>query len=418
MAGLLDHFFGVATETTPGLATTSSMRFHEWSPGSAMDSDPKVVEGTGIRQGSLFDRGQRRFGVVGQGGGSVAMDVLSRGMGLILGYGLGTASAAVVSGAVNQINITPALPGSGGTALTSFTAQEGIVRPDGSTDAFTFAGCAVKSFELACSLLGMLTLKADIDSRPAHVVRSVSDAVTANGSAALSSATANFTQNDVGRPVTSSGIPAGTTIAAVTSSTTATLSANATGTGTALTIGTAAATPSYPSAATTNSLHYGQLVGSLGGTLTAPTSTALASVASGTSIASLRAFSLKVDNAIDDGRWNGSQARRQPTVGRRMGTISIDTEYDSTTGALLREAQLNQTDVGPILLTFTGAYLGVAGYNEVLQLVIPSAKVDSGAIPQPSDDKTIVTSVQYKLLDNLSAAQPLWIVLRTLDTAA
>ena len=418
MASLLDHFFGVALESTPGLATTSSMRFYEWSPGSAMDSDPKVLEPTGIRQGSLFDRTQRRVGVVGQGGGSVAMDVLSRGMGLMLGFGLGSAAASVVSGAVNQINITPALPAAGGTSLNSFTAQEGIVRPDGSTDAFTFAGCQVKSFELACSLMGALTLKADLDSRPAHVVRSVSDAVTANGSPALSSATANFTQNDVGRPVSSAGIAAGTTIAAVTSSTTAVLSANATGTGTALTIGTAAATPSYPAAASTNLLYYGQLTGSLGGTLTAPTSTALASVASGTAIASLRAFSLKVDNALDDGRWNGSQARRQPTVGRRTGTISIDTEYDATTGALLREAQLNQTDVGPILLTFTGAYLGVAGFNEVLQVVIPSAKVDSGAIPQPGDDKTIVTSVQYKIGDNLSAAQPIWLVLRTLDTAA
>ena len=220
---------------------------------------------------------EARFGLAAlAGGGSVAMDVLSRGMGLMLGFGLGTAAASVVSGAVNQINITPVLPAGGGTSLSSFTAQEGIVLPDGSTHAFTFAGCAVKSFELACSLMGALTFKADLDSRPAHVVRSVSDAVTANGSTALSSATANFTQNDVGRPVSSAGITAGTTIAAVTSSTTAVLSANATGTGTALTIGTAAATPSYPAAASTNLLHYGQLTGSLGGTLTAPTSTASA----------------------------------------------------------------------------------------------------------------------------------------------
>lgn len=417
MSSILDHFVGVAAETTFGLATTTSMRFHEWTPGTSLDSDPKVVEGTGIRQGSLLDRTARRVGVIGQGNGGIACDYLSRGMGLLLGFGLGTTAAAVVSGSVSQILTTLALPSQGGLSLTPFTTQEGIVRADGTTEAFTWAGCTVKSLELACSLGGLVTLKADIDGKPAHVVRSVSDAVTAAASTALTSATANFTQNDVGRPVSSAGIAAGTTIASVQSATAATLSANATGTGTALTIGTALATPSYPAASSTNVFNYAQLVGSLGGTLTAPTSTALASVASGTSVASLRSFSLKVDNQLDDGRWNGSQQRRQPTVGRRTVTLSCDTEYDAVTGAMLREAQLNQTDIGPIVLTLTGASVA-AGLNEVLQIVIPSAKVDSGAIPQPSDDKVIVTGVQYKVMDNLTAAQPLWVVSRGLDSAA
>ena len=97
--------------------------------------------------------------------------------------------------------------------------------------------------------------------------------------------------------------------------------------------------------------------------------------------------------------------------------MTADTEYDSTTGATLREAQLTQTDVGPVVITFTGASLASA-LNETLQVVIPSVKVDGGAIPMPSDDKTIVTSVNYKVLDNLTAAYPLYLVVRSLDTAA
>ena len=50
-------------------------------------------------------------------------------------------------------------------------------------------------------------------------------------------------------------------------------------------------------------------------------------------------------------------------------------------------------------------------------MVLPSVKVDSGAIPMPQDDKVIVTGVQYKVLDNLTAAYPLYLVSRTLDSA-
>ena len=235
MSSLLDHFAGVATETTFGLATTSSMRFLEWTPGSALDSDPKAAEGTGIRTGSLLDRTARRVGVVGQGTGSLQVDLLTRGYVLPLGYSVGTVTSTNVSGSVYQHNVTPALPSNSGTSLTPFTVQEGVVRPDGTTDAYTWAGCAVRSWELACPAGGLVTFKMDVDGKPAHVVRTVTDGVTTNTSAAVTSATAAWTYNDIGRPVTGTGIPASTTIASVESATSATLSAAATATGTGVT---------------------------------------------------------------------------------------------------------------------------------------------------------------------------------------
>jgi hypothetical protein len=60
--------------------------------------------------------------------------------------------------------------------------------------------------------------------------RTVADGATTNASPTLTSATAAFSQGDVGATVTGAGIPAGTTIASVTNATTAVMSANATAT--------------------------------------------------------------------------------------------------------------------------------------------------------------------------------------------
>ena len=70
-------------------------------------------------------------------------------------------------------------------------------------------------------------------------VRTVTDAVTVNWDATLTSATANFTAADVGKTVTGAGIPGATTILSVTSATEVEMSANATGAGTTVVIGTA-----------------------------------------------------------------------------------------------------------------------------------------------------------------------------------
>jgi hypothetical protein len=67
--------------------------------------------------------------------------------------------------------------------------------------------------------------------------RTFTDGATTNASATLTSAAgAVFTLSDIGRPVSGTGIPAGTTITAWTSATSVTMSANATATGSALSV--------------------------------------------------------------------------------------------------------------------------------------------------------------------------------------
>lgn len=64
----------------------------------------------------------------------------------------------------------------------------------------------------------------------------VVDAATTNAAAGLTSATAAFTQADVGRTISGAGIPGGTTILTVTNGTTIVMSANATATATGVTV--------------------------------------------------------------------------------------------------------------------------------------------------------------------------------------
>ena len=344
VGSLLDHSVGMAIEGTFGTGVTAT-RFWEWTPGNAIDWDPKVAESQGIRQGSHIDRSGRRVGVIGQGTGPLMMDVLSKGMGLAWQLALGTGASTLVSAATYQQVFTTVLPG--GTVMKSATIQEGVVQSTaGTIDVYTYSGCTCTNLEIVCtSSAPLMSAKLGIDAR-------------------------------------------------------------------SLATATAYATPSYANSGATV-FNWGSFVPTIGGTLTEPTTIALASATSPTAI-NIRGFTLMVDNAADVGRWVPSN-RLQPTVGDRIITIKLDVEYDATTGTLLRDAQINQTSIGPFIGTWSGATLGIG--NETLQIVAPDLRINSGAIPMPADDKTIITSIECKVMDNLTATQPLWLVTRTADTA-
>ena len=90
----------------------------------------------------------------------------------------------------------------------------------------------INDVELISSQSAQVTSVVDI----AQLSRTVTDAVTTNGSTTLTSATANFTFADLGSTVTGAGIPAFTTIVSVQSATSVTMTANATGPGTTVAI--------------------------------------------------------------------------------------------------------------------------------------------------------------------------------------
>ncbi|MBT9255375.1 hypothetical protein KMZ30_07290 [Phycicoccus sp. KQZ13P-1] len=174
-----------------------------------------------------------------------------------------------------------------------------------------------------------------------------------------------------------------------------------------VTTGTAYATPSYPSGANLFTFAGGAIST---GTLTAPTSTALASAA--TPLANVRSGSVKVSHNPATSRFNfgGGGRKAKPTTGMREITGSLTVEYDSTA---FRDAVLNETPMS-LVLTYTGGALGTG--NETLQVVIPEAKFD-GKLPAANGGELITVDMGFTGLDNLVAAQPLWVVARTADNA-
>lgn len=175
-----------------------------------------------------------------------------------------------------------------------------------------------------------------------------------------------------------------------------------------VTTATAYAAPSYPAAA--NLFHFAG--GSVySGTLTAPTSSALASAA--TALADVRGGSISCKNSIAGNRFNlGGAGRksRQVVQGLREITGKVDVEYDNTT---FRDAVIADTGMA-LVLTWTAAALSTG--LETLQVVLPEVRFN-GELPKAKDGDLVMQSLSFDVLDNLSAAQPLWVVMRTSDAA-
>lgn len=146
------------------------------------------------------------------------------------------------------------------------------------------------------------------------------------------------------------------------------------------------------------------------GTLTSPTTTALAS--STTALANVRGGSVAVDHTLNGSRKNlgaaGKKAKQLHGISAITGKLDI--EYDSTT---FRDALIADTPMA-LVLTWTAGALTTG--LETLQVVLPEVKFD-GELPKANGADLIVQGMGFTVLDNLTAAQPMWIVTRTADNA-
>lgn len=174
-----------------------------------------------------------------------------------------------------------------------------------------------------------------------------------------------------------------------------------------VTTATAYAAPSYPTSPNLFQFSNGSIST---GTLTAPTATALASAA--TPVGNVRGGSISVDHSLRDDRYNlgGAGKKSKQLHGLSAITGKLDVEYDSTT---FRDAVLNETPMS-LVLTWTAGALSTG--VETLQVVVPEIKFD-GELPKMNGPDLITPSMSFTGLDNLTAAQPIWVVTRTADTA-
>ena len=413
MAALNDHSLGLAIETTYGVAVAVD-HFYEWLESSALDFDPNTINSKGLRVGSRFPRASRRVGLVPKPSGKLNFELASRGFGVALQAAFGTAASNAITGGFQQLFTAT----TAGSTLPSFSAQEGLVRADGTVIAHTWRGCTVKSAEFGMPLADFLSLSLDVDAKAMHITRTVADGATTTGTPNVTSATGAFTANDVGVPISATGIPVAATIIAVVSATAVTISANATATGStlAMTIGSPYVTPTYPANATLYSSTANPTLANivLGGTMTVPTTTVLGSIAGGTTVAACKSWTLALDDGVTPREAIGT--RNQPTTGSRSGKITAMIEYDATTGTLLENAMINKTAMPLLLSAQTNEVITGSGFA-TFQLAIPSTAIDQGAIPQPTSGGVATTSLTWSILDGEVAAAQLYGVLRTVDTA-
>jgi hypothetical protein len=169
---------------------------------------------------------------------------------------------------------------------------------------------------------------------------------------------------------------------------------------------TALATASYASSPTTYSDSASAAGTTFGGTITAPTSTALAS--GGTASSNIRSWTLSVDLGVNERPALGSWQR--PTFGAPSATLKVVQDYDATT---TRALQISQGAT-----SFTGYYTGanLSAGTEGFYVVIPTMKLDDGALGQLTAGEGSVPDVTFTVLDNLTDAA-WYMVSRTSDTA-
>lgn len=150
----------------------------------------------------------------------------------------------------------------------------------------------------------------------------------------------------------------------------------------------------------------------IGGTVTAPTTTTLAT--GGTVVADVVDFSLALDNKMNvDGITfgGGGQQTRKPVLGEAAITGKLTVEFDSVT---MRDAFLNQTPLA-LVLTFTSTTSIAASIFNTFQVYLPLIKTE-GDIPNATNG-VVRQSINFTGLDAGGGLSPITAILRTLDTA-
>jgi len=232
---------GYIAEDTWGVAKPPT-RFLPALPGVTLGQTVDWMEDDGIYAGRRVAHGDQMVQGRVTVAGTVKHQLYDHSMTLLLKHALGGYS--VSAGPPYTHTITP-----GDLTGLSLTVQRGLPDvTDGTVRPYTTAGAKISKLELAWKEGEIVTAGLDMTGKWEIRHRTVADGVT-NTDTSLVSATAVFTQDDVGKPVSGTGIAAGTTILSRTSATTVVLSAatTATATGVTITIGMALASVSYAS---------------------------------------------------------------------------------------------------------------------------------------------------------------------------
>lgn len=142
------------------------------------------------------------------------------------------------------------------------------------------------------------------------------------------------------------------------------------------------------------------------GTLTAPTTTTLATGL--TAYANVKTWKLAWDNTADTARWVLG-GRNQPTIGELKPVLTATVEFNDT---IVQAAYLGLTAM-PFTATHTTAEVLSTG-NSQFQCVIPASYLDTG-IPE-AVETTATQDIQATVKYGTAGLPPFYLIWRTADT--
>jgi hypothetical protein len=149
---------GIVAETTFNTPVTVT-RFYEFTSEN-LQYNKKTAVGMGLRAGGLLPRSQRRVVTTTDASGDIALDLPSRGLGLLLAQAMGNSpSPTTITTGVYSYAFTL-----GDVYGRSFTAQVGVPQYGGTVTPKTLGGCKISSFELGVSNAAIATGKFNLDA--------------------------------------------------------------------------------------------------------------------------------------------------------------------------------------------------------------------------------------------------------------
>ncbi len=272
-----------------------------------------IIAGRRVRSSDQWAIGRTKCG------GGVQFELTNKDIAVLVSHMMGAAS-------------TPYTPGD--LYGYGLTLQVGVPDINGTVQPKSYVGSKIAKWQLGCAVGEIATFGIDVVAAREVLVRVVTDGAT-NTNTTVTSVTAAFTNDDIGKPISGTNIPANTTISAVASATSVTISQAATGTGTGLTltIGAALGTVSYTAA-------------------TKPVTFVQGSLTVASSSVSVKKATLSGDNGLDVDRFFlGSQELSEPIEANlRAYTLALEVEFANLTQY---RRYINASEVACVL-TFTG----------------------------------------------------------------
>lgn len=151
---------GIAAESTYGTFVAPT-RFYEFTKES-LALKKMTATSSGIAAGRLLALSSRRVVTRKEAQGALEMEVVNKGMGLVLQGLMGTTVTPVQQGATAAYLQTHTLASVAGKSLT---IQKGVPLTTGTVTDKSFVGCKVISGEFACGVGEMLTASFEIDAK-------------------------------------------------------------------------------------------------------------------------------------------------------------------------------------------------------------------------------------------------------------